>query len=94
MNNELVVIDEDLREEGENAVRNAKALENSLNEMIAFLDKVGTAGIASGNASANFSVIVNEIKRLKGEFESIGKEEQILVEQFINNVDSADGYLY
>ena len=87
-------MDEDFQEMAEAIRLPSEETERSVESLIDAVEKITTELTVEGHVAENFKTLKQEIESLKGQFSDIYDEVSQAVEEFINEVDTADDFLY
>ena len=90
----IITTDENVDQARASIKARCDTLEESIGAYIKLLENLCTAGFASGQTSEAIRAFADVAKELKGQFESIGQSIDITLENFNEEIDSADEYLY
>lgn len=98
---DLIIEDENCKEVGENYVKEATKFEDILKEYIRIMEEVVESGIPSGQVHENLKVFLDEgIKKINtgsdgtGERLFLANKAKTCNDEFIEEIDEADSYLY
>ena len=91
---EIIIVDEELQEMAEAIRLQSEETERIVESLIEAFEKITTELTVEGNVAENFKTLKQEIESLKGQFSDIYDEVSQAVEEFINEVDTADDFLY
>ena len=91
---EIIIVDEEFQEMAEAIRLQTEETERIVESLIEAFEKITTELTVEGNVAENFKTLKQEIESLKGQFSDSYDEVSQAVEEFINEVDTADDFLY
>lgn len=90
----IVIVDEEFKVIAEEIKKQSEETETTVDSLIEVFESITTELAVEGNVAENFQILKEEIGSLKGQFTGIYNEVSQVVEEFINEVDAADEFLY